>query len=115
MNTTTSARQYTNHNDLGRTGKVGDFAQIVAEAGILTDRIAAVRTDNGTRVVTLEMVMVDHHKGVYRRRIERMTELHSPAGGRRVQPGGALLSEQTEPEPLDQDRLRQLHDELLNR
>ena len=80
-----------------------------------SDRIAAVRTDNGIRVVTLEMVMVDHHKGVYRSRIEWMTELHSPAGGRRVQPGGELFSEQTEPEPLDQDRLRQLHDELLNR
>ena len=115
MTTTNTARQYTSHNDLGRTGKVGDFAQIVAEAGILTERIAAVRTDNGIRVVTLEMVMVDHHKGVYRSRIEWLTELHSPDGGRRVQPGGELFSEQTEPEPLDQDRLRQLHDELLNR
>lgn len=115
MTTTNTARQYTCHDDLARAGKFGDFVQLDAEAGIFTDRISAIRTVDGAREITLDMVMTDHHKGVYRTRIERMTETRPAAGGRRVALGGVLLAEQTGPEPLDPARLRQLHTELLAR
>lgn len=110
-----TARQYSDYMDLFSTGKVGDFVRIVADSMLSTDSIIEIRAVAGGREITIEQRMTDHHKGVYRCRIERMTEIRPTRGGRLVRPEGLVSATQTEPEPLDQDRLRQLHTELLAR
>lgn len=113
MNTQITAHKHSDHASLVATGLVGDFVHHEAEDSTFTDRITSILTVESIREITVESRITAYLRGGYQMTVDTtIHELH-PNGGRKMRMGQRLQLTTTGTEPLTQDRLHELHTELL--